>query len=304
MEWTLWVGVGIVSGGMETESRVESAGAIRPLQPRRWPRLQEAGLLIVIILLGVGLTLGGGWFELQGQSVNKFLRPDNLLPNVFTPMSWMAIMAVGVAFVVIAGGIDISVGSIFGLAALGTAAVLQNFPENASAWKVLPLAVAVPLGIGLACGLINGMLVVGLRMHPFIVTLGTMSIFRGIALVSVKEGSLPAGERSLPWAFARDLMMYEVHYTRPNGTVASLQPVPMLIHAGVRGRGVGLPEPYGVGAGELRRGRQRRGGAVQRPAGGADQAAGVCAVGAGRGNRGNGFVRVLRIGGDEHRGRL
>ena len=87
-------------------------------------------------------------------------------------MSWVALMALGATIVIAGGGIDISVGSIFGLAALGTAAVLQGLDENASAWLVLPVAGVVALGIGLVCGLINGAIVVGLRMHPFIVTLG------------------------------------------------------------------------------------------------------------------------------------
>lgn len=196
---------------------------------RSMPRLQETGLLVVILLLGLLLTCYADRITVQGQEVNNFLRLDNLLPNVATPMSWMAIMSLGVTFVIIAGGIDISVGSIFGLSALGTAAVLQYFPEQASPWVVLPVAVIVPVSIGLLCGFINGSLVVGLRMHPFIVTLGTVSIFRGIGLVSVKTKSLPAWDLSLPVAFTKNFIMYEIKYQRPSGATVALQPVPMLI---------------------------------------------------------------------------
>jgi len=163
----------------------------------------------------------------RGETVNNFFRLDNLLPNVATPMSWMAIMAVGVTFVIIAGGIDISVGSIFGLSALGAAAVLQQFPEDAGPWAAVPLGIAVPLVIGLGCGLLNGALVVGLRIHPFIVTLGTMSIFRGIGLVSVPVKSLPSLGRDLPLAFTRNFVGYEM----ASGPLqwAKLQPVPMVI---------------------------------------------------------------------------
>jgi len=163
----------------------------------KFNRLQEAGLLVVFLILGIALSL----LAPQVRGENGFLRPANLIPSVFTTMSWYAIMAVGVAVVIIGGGIDISVGSIKGLAALGTAAVLQQFPEDASAWKVVSLGIGVPLAIGLLCGLVNGGLVVFLRMHPFIVTLGTLSIFRGIAIISVREGSLPTGEKILPGAF-------------------------------------------------------------------------------------------------------
>lgn len=187
-------------------------------------RVQEAGLLAVIVLLGLVLTFAADPITVRGQTVNNFFRLDNLIPNIATPMSWMAIMAIGVTFVIVAGGIDISVGSIFGLAALGTAAVLQRFPEDASGWVVIPVAVAVPVGIGLACGLINGALVTGLRMHPFIVTLGTLSIFRGIALVSVPTKSLPSGDLVLPECFTTHFVSWQIK----SGALL-LQPVPMLV---------------------------------------------------------------------------
>jgi ribose/xylose/arabinose/galactoside ABC-type transport system permease subunit len=195
------------------------------------PHLQEAGLVVVIVLIGLLLTLVPPPIEVtidgRSSTINNFLRIDNLVPNVATPMSWMAIMAVGVTFVIIARGIDISVGSIFGLAALGTAAVLQNFPEDAPAWQVIPVGIVVPLAIGLGCGLLNGALVVGLRIHPFIVTLGTMSIFRGLALVSVATKSLPSWGKSLPTAFTDHFIAWELPW-EPLARY-KLQPVPMLI---------------------------------------------------------------------------
>jgi ribose/xylose/arabinose/galactoside ABC-type transport system permease subunit len=189
--------------------------------------MQEIGLLLVIILLGIFLTIASEPVTVRGQTVNNFLRIDNLLPNVATPMSWMAIMAVGVTMVIIAGGIDISIGSIFGCAALGTVAVLQTLPEHASPWVAIPVAICVPLAIGALCGLLNGALVVGLRMHPFIVTLGTMSVLRGIALISVETKSLPSWGRTLPLAFTDRFIAYELQYDPIRW--AKLQPVPMLI---------------------------------------------------------------------------
>ncbi len=185
--------------------------------------------MVVIFLLGLVLTFAAEPITVHGQTVNNFFRVDNIIPNVATPMSWMAIMAIGVTLVIVAGGIDISVGSIFGLAALGTAAVLQNFPENASRWAVLPVAVIVPLGIGLLCGLVNGALVVGLRMHPFIVTLGTLSVFRGIALISVPSKSLPYGDKTLPEAFTSHFMSWQITMQRGNAPPLLLQPMPMII---------------------------------------------------------------------------
>ena len=192
-------------------------------------KVQESGLMLVILLLGLILTFAADPITVRGHTLNNFFRLDNLIPNVATTMSWMAIMAVGVTIVIVGGGIDISVGSIFGLAALGTAAALQTFPENASAWVVLPVALVVPISIGLLCGAINGALVVGLRMHPFIVTLGTLSIYRGLALISVPTKSLPSGDLTLPLAFTANFMSWQVALPAGGGTSVMLQPVPMLV---------------------------------------------------------------------------
>ncbi|BCU77578.1 ABC transporter permease [Luteolibacter sp. LG18] len=180
---------------------------------------QELGLLLVVLLIGTVLGIHG-WNDAAPGRPNTFLNADNLIDGIATPMSYYAIMAVGLTLVIITGGIDISVGSVMALSALGTAAVLQRLPADAPAIQVLPLAVCVPLGIGLLCGLINGGLIVGLSLHPFIVTLGTMSIFRGLANVLPAEKTLPAAGKRLPQAFTTDFMRIEV---------GGLQPMPLVI---------------------------------------------------------------------------
>lgn len=180
---------------------------------------QEIGLVVVVLLIGAVLGFYG-WHDAAPGRMNTFLDPDNLIDGIATPMSYYAIMAVGMTLVIITGGIDISVGSVMALSALGAAAVLQRLPVNATAWEVLPVAIAVPLGIGLLCGLINGGLIVGLSLHPFIVTLGTMSVFRGLANVLPAEKTLPAAGKRLPSAFTTDFMRIEV---------SGLQPMPLVI---------------------------------------------------------------------------
>jgi len=208
--------------------RCASLGSMSPTPPAAHAsgrgRFVEAGLLLVILLLGALLTLASEPVTVGGRTLNNFLRVDNLVPNVATTMSWMAIMALGATLVIISGGIDISVGSIFGLSALGTAAVLQELPPDAPAWQTLPLASGTALGIGLLCGLLNGALVVGLRMHPFIVTLGTLSIFRGIGLVTVKTKTLPVLGRQLPDSFTAGFVG-----ARWDVAGSFVQPVPMLL---------------------------------------------------------------------------
>src|SRR3954471_21657837 len=121
------------------------------------PRMQELGLLVVIAVLAAILSIYG-WYDAGPGRPNTLLNFDNLIDGIATPMSYYAIMAVGLTIVIITGGIDISVGSVMALSALGAAAALQTLPSNAPAIQVLPMAVLVPLGIGLLCGLINGAL--------------------------------------------------------------------------------------------------------------------------------------------------
>ena len=172
-------------------------------------KMQELGLLIVIVLLLVTLTVAGH-FNASGRHANAFFNFDNLLNGVAGEMSVYAIMAVGLTLVIITGGIDISVGSIFALSALSAAWALQDMDLNAPAWKVLPVAFIVPVLVGGLCGLVNGALIVLLRMHPFIVTLGTMSIFRCLANVLPKETTLPVSGRNLPVVFTEHFIQWDL----------------------------------------------------------------------------------------------
>ncbi len=188
-------------------------------KPARRSIAQELGLVVVVLLLGSILAIYG-WQDAAPGRPNSFLNFDNLIDGIATPMSYYAIMAVGVTLVIITGGIDISVGSVMALAALGGAAALQNLPVDASAATVLPIGILVPILIGLLCGLINGGLVVSLNLHPFIVTLGTMSIFRGLANVLPEQKTLPAAGKQLPTAFTTEFMRIEMF---------GLQPMPLII---------------------------------------------------------------------------
>ncbi|MEN6402173.1 MAG: ABC transporter permease [Armatimonadia bacterium] len=152
-------------------------------------RLEQGGLLLVIVLLGVLLTLlAGSHVDPQtGRTVNKFLNVNTLLQTA-TDASFFAIMAVGATMVVISGGIDLSVGSVFALSGVGMALALRAWHLDGCAAVLGGLTLC--LGIGLICGLLNGLLIVNLRVHPFVVTLGTMWVFRGLAFVSSRAESI------------------------------------------------------------------------------------------------------------------
>ena len=123
-----------------------------------------------------------------GLTVNNFLNSYTLIQTA-TDASFFAIMAVGATIVIISGGIDLSVGSIYALAGVTTAMVLRS-AGPLDPVTAIALGLAASIGIGIACGAINGALVVGLGVHPFIITLGTMWIVRGIAFVTSDAESI------------------------------------------------------------------------------------------------------------------
>lgn len=181
----------------------------------------QAGLVAIILVLVVVLTATAGTHVDQrtGLVVNNFLNSYTLIQTA-TDASFFAIMAVGATIVIIAGGIDLSVGSIYALAGVSTAMVLRHLDASGTVTPVL-VGLAVSIGIGLLSGAINGALVVGLDVHPFIVTLGTMWIVRGIAFVASGAESI-----LLPHAVT-DVAKASL------GLAEALYPVPMIVMLGV-----------------------------------------------------------------------
>ena len=104
-----------------------------------------------------------------------FASADNLF-NVSRNFAFIGLIALGQTAVIATGGIDLSVGSVMGLAGIVTGLVLGS-------GQPLALAAAAGLGCALLCGLVNGALVGYLRLSPFVVTLGMLSIARSLALV-------------------------------------------------------------------------------------------------------------------------
>jgi len=152
---------------------------------------QEMGLVVVLAILAIVLTLLAGSHvdRATGETVNNFWNSHTLIQTA-TDASFFAVMAIGATVVIISGGIDLSVGSIYALSGVTMALVLRS-SAPASGFAMTAVGLLVALGVGLACGLLNGALVVGLRVHPFIVTLGTMWMLRGIAFVATRAESIP-----------------------------------------------------------------------------------------------------------------
>jgi ribose transport system permease protein len=144
---------------------------------------QQAGLVVVLLLIGSALTLSAGSHvdAVSGQSVNNFLNKYTLI-QMATDASAFAIMGVGATIVIIAGAIDLSVGAIYAMAGVATTMILRALGPMDPVTTVF-VGLGISLGVGLICGLANGIMVIGLGVHSFIITLGTMWIFRGLAFV-------------------------------------------------------------------------------------------------------------------------
>ena len=146
--------------------------------------------MLVVVLVTVLLTaLAGSHLDRRtGETVNDFWNSYTLIQTA-TDASFFAIMAIGATVVIISGGIDLSVGSIYALSGVSMALLLRAVGPMGDVPTVL-LGFAACAGVGLLCGLLNGALVVGLRVHPFIITLGTMWVLRGIAFVATRAESI------------------------------------------------------------------------------------------------------------------
>ena len=145
-------------------------------------RAREAGVFIALLVMCLFLSF----------ATDGFLTSLNLL-NVGRQISLLGIMAVGMTFVLIAGEVDLSVGSTYAFSGLATGMLII------AGWALLP-AIGVGLLTGVAIGLINGVLSTYGRLPSLIATLGMLSIVRGAALiltngqpvtVNLRNGALP-----------------------------------------------------------------------------------------------------------------
>jgi ribose transport system permease protein len=145
-----------------------------------WGRLHGFGPVVGLVLLCIAGTL------LNGQ----FATLDNVL-NVLTRTAFIGVIAVGMCFVIISGGIDLSVGSMAALIA-GCMILLMNrlAPSVGSPVLVIALGMLLALVLGGVFGLVHGLLITKGRIEPFIVTLGTLGIFRAYLTYFADGGAI------------------------------------------------------------------------------------------------------------------
>ncbi|TEU19506.1 MAG: ABC transporter permease [Anaerolineales bacterium] len=160
---------------------------------------QESGVFLILLAMGVFLSL----------YTDTFLTSTNIF-NILRAFSWIAISAFGQCMVIITAGIDLSVGSVMGISGLASAMLLAGGVN-------VPVAVAGGLLTGLIVGFVNGLMITYGRLPPFIATLGSLLMARGLCYGLT--GGWPV--RDLPQTF-RNLGQYDI-------PIAGLRvPVPLI----------------------------------------------------------------------------
>lgn len=176
---------------MTTDQRTLAALGARTAQTvalRAWKMLAPfVGLLVVLAVIQ--------GYHLVWKPESSFFRADRL-QLIAKQTAIVGVGALGMTVIIIAGGIDLSAGSMIALTSVLLAvllrrevpACLDDYPRMAAAWHALALdrlpvtaAVLMVLLAGAAVGALNGVLITALRLVPFIVTLGAMLIYRGLA---------------------------------------------------------------------------------------------------------------------------
>ncbi len=181
-----------------SDTKVNGGQRVRKAQMRSFVR--SIGMLPVLIVLGLLIQAGGVYFTGEG----RFLTWQNL-SIVAQQASINAVLGAGMTFVILTGGIDLSVGSILAASAVVGLLVSQSLGD---------LGIAAALLTGLVIGLGNGVLIAFLRLPPFIVTLGSLTAVRGLArllgndttvfnpdlpFAFIGNGALDVGIFAVPW---------------------------------------------------------------------------------------------------------
>ncbi len=135
-----------------------------------------------------------------------FLTQQNLT-NVFVQQSYVIIAAVGLSFVMISGGMDLSIGYQMSFVGVATAALMRWYGVS------IPLAIALGVVLGIVLGLFNGYAAIKLKVHTLIVTLGTMTVFQGLSYITSRQSvilNLPPSFKFIGQGYVFDVIPFSV----------------------------------------------------------------------------------------------
>jgi L-arabinose transport system permease protein len=156
-------------------------------------------LIFALVALVLLITVASGWFGMSGGE--KFFTWQNLMNSLAQAIVIVGLLAIGETIVIVAGALDISVGSIASIGSVVSASVLVGV-GTVGALGIFPkgnVAIAVLAGIlaGMLAGVFNGLIVTTLRVNPIIATLGTLAAFAGFAFLLAPDGK-PVGVLTQP----------------------------------------------------------------------------------------------------------
>ncbi|HEX3359314.1 MAG TPA: ABC transporter permease [Tepidisphaeraceae bacterium] len=157
-----------------TATAVESISPKSSARAKRFRGLQQISILLLTLILAAISML-------HARSI------PNWFDNLLTYAAPIGIIACGMTFVMIAGGFDLSVGSITAVCGVVAVLMLKLF-VGLPPWIAIPLAAGITVLVGALLGPINGILIAYVDVNPFVVTLSTMFVFRGIGLVLTSGG--------------------------------------------------------------------------------------------------------------------
>lgn len=151
--------------------------------PTNWSRAirKNQGVIVVLVLL-IALLIFGAVIS------DRFRTTNNIL-NILEQSTGLALISLGQTLTILTGGIDLSVGSMISLLSTLTSGTINGSPV-----MIAPVVVGILL-LGLVIGLINGALIIWLKVHPLIVTLGTGAVLQGVVLLYSlgPAGKVPPG---------------------------------------------------------------------------------------------------------------
>ncbi|MDO5055495.1 ABC transporter permease [Pasteurella oralis] len=162
--------------------------------------LNQYGIIIAFIALCIIIAIAGQIAVSQGYwTDNYFLTKDNAM-IILRQVSINGILAIGMTFVIITAGVDLSVGAVLALAGIiaarfATTGSLAIGDTTSAIW--LPILIAV--GIGALCGFINGTIISKYNLQPFIVTMGMLSVARGLTLLSTDGNPVSQLNSNFRW---------------------------------------------------------------------------------------------------------
>jgi ribose transport system permease protein len=140
--------------------------------PTRWRQLARSSAVQTLLAFGALIAM----LVVFSIASPNFLQFDNLV-GILLATAVNGVLALGVTFVIIAGGIDLSIGTVMTLSAVMTGVLITN-------WGLpIPIGIAGGLATGAAAGFANGALIAKLKVPPFIATLGMLNVAKGLALV-------------------------------------------------------------------------------------------------------------------------